>query len=131
MADVKVHPSELLEFQSLNSPFSAHLEHAPSAGRNSNDSTPQDGDQTRQTSHLDGNSHDLHQDLPPPYVHGNFPSPSNEANLASQKEHRMTLLQALHLYPKAIIWSALLSLAIVMEGYDTALINSFYAFAPF
>ncbi len=35
------------------------------------------------------------------------------------------------MYPKAIAWSVLLSMTIVMEGYDTTLINSFYAFPVF
>ncbi|KAK9318700.1 hypothetical protein V1517DRAFT_342455, partial [Lipomyces orientalis] len=43
----------------------------------------------------------------------------------------MTPLQALKLYPKAVGWSVLLSLAIVMEGYDIVLLNSFYAFPAF
>lgn len=42
-----------------------------------------------------------------------------EANAATQKEHEMTLGRALKAYPKAIIWSILLSFAVVMEGYDT------------
>lgn len=127
MEDVKLHPSELLEFPSLNSTFSTHLEHSPWAGCNSNESTTKDGNQPDPTTRSEAQ----HQDPSAPYTHGNFPSLNNDANLASQKEHRMTLLQALRLYPKAITWSALLSLAIVMEGYDTALINSFYAFGPF
>ena len=50
---------------------------------------------------------------------------------AAQKEHRMTFTQALRLYPKAIGWSFMISLAIIMEGFDTALISSFYAFPEF
>jgi len=43
----------------------------------------------------------------------------HEANAATQKEHEMTLGRALTAYPKAIMWSVLLSFAVVMEGYDT------------
>jgi len=43
----------------------------------------------------------------------------HEANAATQKEHEMTLGRALKAYPKAIMWSVLLSFAVVMEGYDT------------
>ncbi|KAI1463895.1 sugar transporter [Daldinia caldariorum] len=53
------------------------------------------------------------------------------ARLASEKEHRMTLLQGLRLYPKAIAWSILISTCIVMEGYDISLVNNFYAFPQF
>lgn len=43
----------------------------------------------------------------------------------------MTFVRACRLYPKAMAWSALLSMTIVMEGYDTTLVNSFYAFPVF
>lgn len=39
------------------------------------------------------------------------------ARLATEKEHNMTLLQGVRLYPKAIAWSVLISTCIVMEGY--------------
>lgn len=60
-----------------------------------------------------------------------LPNLSSEAAAATQDEHRMTIPSALRLYPKAIGWSAAISLAIIMEGYDTALINGFYAFPAF
>jgi hypothetical protein len=47
------------------------------------------------------------------------------AKTATEKEHKMTLLQGIRLYPKAIAWSALISTCIVMEGYDVCLINNF------
>ncbi|KAL1865140.1 hypothetical protein VTK73DRAFT_5465 [Phialemonium thermophilum] len=50
---------------------------------------------------------------------------------ATAKEHKMTLIQGIRLYPKAIFWAAIISLGCVMEGYDIALIGNFYAFAPF
>jgi SP family general alpha glucoside:H+ symporter-like MFS transporter len=53
------------------------------------------------------------------------------AKLATDKEHRMTLLQGIKLYPKAVFWSVLISTCIVMEGYDISLINNFYAFETF
>jgi len=43
----------------------------------------------------------------------------------------MTLREGIRKYPKAIAWSLLLSLAVAMEGYDTVLIASFFAFPPF
>jgi SP family general alpha glucoside:H+ symporter-like MFS transporter len=46
-------------------------------------------------------------------------------------EHRLAIMDGLRLYPKAIGWSILLSLTIVMEGYDLAIINSFYAYPEF
>lgn len=53
------------------------------------------------------------------------------AKSAADKEHRMTLLQGVKTYPKAIFWSMLISTCIVMEGYDVCLINNFYAFTQF
>ena len=56
---------------------------------------------------------------------------SADAKKAAKAEHKMTFVQGLRLYPKAIMWSFWLSLTIVMEGYDTTLINSFLAFPVF
>ena len=53
------------------------------------------------------------------------------AKLASEKEQKMSLIQGIRLYPKAIAWSFVISTCIVMEGYDVALVNNFYAFTPF
>ncbi|KAF2093605.1 sugar transporter [Rhizodiscina lignyota] len=46
---------------------------------------------------------------------------------ATDQEHRMSLLSAVRLYPKAIGWSILLSTAVIMEGYDLLLMGSLYA----
>ncbi|OQE43682.1 hypothetical protein PENCOP_c003G00713 [Penicillium coprophilum] len=56
---------------------------------------------------------------------------TTEAHAAIEKEHNMTALQALKLYPKAVAWSLLLSCAIIMEGYDVVLIGSFFAYPAF
>lgn len=56
---------------------------------------------------------------------------TTEAHSAIDKEHKMTALQALKLYPKAVGWSLLLSCAIIMEGYDVVLIGSFFAYPAF
>ncbi|KZF21593.1 MFS maltose permease MalP [Xylona heveae TC161] len=53
------------------------------------------------------------------------------AKQATEKEHRMTVWQGLKLYPKAVGWSLLISAAIIMEGYDTLLIGSFYGLPAF
>ncbi|EMC93272.1 hypothetical protein BAUCODRAFT_125144 [Baudoinia panamericana UAMH 10762] len=54
-----------------------------------------------------------------------------EAVIATDKEHSLTLSQALKAYPKAIMWSVLLSTAVVMEGYDTLLVRSYLASPSF
>ena len=43
------------------------------------------------------------------------------AKNATDKEHSMTLLQGIKLYPKAVFWSVLISTCIAMEGYDVCL----------
>jgi SP family general alpha glucoside:H+ symporter-like MFS transporter len=53
------------------------------------------------------------------------------ARAAQAKEQQMTLLQGIKLYPKAIMFSVIISTCIVMEGYDISLINNFYAFSQF
>jgi hypothetical protein len=56
---------------------------------------------------------------------------ASEAKAATDREHNMTLRDAFKLYPKAIAFSLIFSMAVVMEGYDTALLGSFYGFGQF
>jgi hypothetical protein len=46
----------------------------------------------------------------------------SDARDAFEGEKGMTLWQGIRLYPKAIAWSIILSSALIMEGYDTALL---------
>lgn len=50
---------------------------------------------------------------------------ANNARLATDKEHSMTLLQGIRLYPKAVGWSLLISTCIAMEGFDVCLLSNF------
>jgi SP family general alpha glucoside:H+ symporter-like MFS transporter len=43
---------------------------------------------------------------------------TKEARIAAQTEHETTLWQALKSNKKAALWSAIISLTIIMEGYD-------------
>ncbi|KAK9235245.1 general substrate transporter [Lipomyces kononenkoae] len=54
-----------------------------------------------------------------------------EAKDATEQEHQMSVIQAIKLYPKAVGWSFVLSLAIVMDGYDLILMGNFFAFPTF
>lgn len=56
---------------------------------------------------------------------------TDDANEANSEEKSMTLKQALLIYPKAALWSILVSTTLVMEGYDTALLNALYALPVF
>jgi SP family general alpha glucoside:H+ symporter-like MFS transporter len=53
---------------------------------------------------------------------------AHNAKNATDKEHKMTLLQGIRLYPKAIAWSLLISTCICMEGYDVCLLSNFCKF---
>ncbi|KAL6352182.1 hypothetical protein LRP88_14626 [Fusarium phalaenopsidis] len=50
---------------------------------------------------------------------------------ATDRQKAMSFRQAVREYPKAIMFSALLSTSIVMEGFDLGLIGSFFAFPQF
>lgn len=51
-----------------------------------------------------------------------------EADQANDRERNMKLSTAFKVYPKAIMWSVVLSSALIMEGYDTAITGSYNAF---
>ncbi|KAL1656404.1 hypothetical protein SLS61_000867 [Didymella pomorum] len=53
-------------------------------------------------------------------------APNEEAQHAADDEKSMGLFQAIRLYPKAVGWSVVLSSALIMEGYDLALLGSLY-----
>ncbi|KAF4422136.1 MFS transporter SP family general alpha glucoside:H+ symporter [Fusarium acutatum] len=53
------------------------------------------------------------------------------AREANDREHTLTIRDALRLYPKAISFSLLFSTAIIMEGYDLSLLGSFYGYDAF
>ncbi|KOG97221.1 sugar porter family MFS transporter DI49_3958 [Saccharomyces eubayanus] len=54
-----------------------------------------------------------------------------DAKEADESERGMPLLQALKTYPKAAAWSLLVSTTLIQEGYDTAILGSFYALPVF
>lgn len=51
----------------------------------------------------------------------------SDAEDANSKEHDLSFMQAIKLYPKAVGWSVLMSFALVMDGYDLKLIGSLFA----
>ncbi|GAA5871436.1 hypothetical protein JCM16303_000755 [Sporobolomyces ruberrimus] len=50
---------------------------------------------------------------------------------AQKRELEMSFIQAIKLYPRASFFSILFSAAIIMEGFDLTLINSFYGLPAF
>jgi MFS transporter, SP family, general alpha glucoside:H+ symporter len=58
-------------------------------------------------------------------------APNTSAQHAAHEEKSMSLLQAIRLYPKAVGWSMILSSALIMEGYDLALLGSMFGNSQF
>lgn len=56
---------------------------------------------------------------------------SDDAKDVNDAEKQMSLLQGLRTYPKAIMWSVVVSSSLVMEGFDLALLSSLYALPAF
>ncbi|KAL1878535.1 hypothetical protein VTK73DRAFT_7876 [Phialemonium thermophilum] len=54
-----------------------------------------------------------------------------EAKQASDNEHSETLWQSLRSNRKAVAWSVMVSMSVVMEGYDTILIGNFFGYPQF
>ncbi|KFY68782.1 hypothetical protein V498_10571 [Pseudogymnoascus sp. VKM F-4517 (FW-2822)] len=54
-----------------------------------------------------------------------------DAEVADTMQKNMSIREAVRKYPKAIAYSMVLSLCIIMEGYDTSLIGSFFALPQF
>lgn len=54
---------------------------------------------------------------------------AEQARNATGREHELTLKQAFRLYPKAIAFSLIFSAAVIMEGYDLALLGGFYGYS--
>lgn len=54
-----------------------------------------------------------------------------DAKHASDEEHAQTLWQAIKANKKAVGWSVLVSMSVVMEGYDTILIGNFFGYPEF
>jgi SP family general alpha glucoside:H+ symporter-like MFS transporter len=50
---------------------------------------------------------------------------------AINNEHNISVRQSLRMWWKAILFSFVISLSVIMEGYDTSLMNKFFAFDPF
>lgn len=111
----KPHPSELLEFTTIHEPICHEDDDSPTRRTSNNYATSSNDDLF----------HGLSDAVP------DLRRLSADARMATEAEHKMTFLQGCRLYPKAILWSALLSSTIIMEGFDTTLITSFFAWPVF
>ncbi|KAJ7879362.1 maltose permease [Mycena leptocephala] len=61
-------------------------------------------------------------------AHGidNYAEVTHDAAQADLAEHNMSIREALLIHRKAVMWSMVLSAALIMEGYDVVVIASFY-----
>jgi SP family general alpha glucoside:H+ symporter-like MFS transporter len=87
-----------------------------------------------QEDELRHDSSGIHHEEPEPIIHHSNVQKSefiNEAKEGAELEKQMCLGRALKLYPKAALWSIVLSTALVMEGYDTLLLANFYGLPTF
>lgn len=56
---------------------------------------------------------------------------TSDAKAGAELEHKMGFRQGFKLYPKAVLFSWGISLAVIMEGYDTYLLGNFFALDTF
>lgn len=56
---------------------------------------------------------------------------TNDARDATEREHNLTIRDALRLYPKAVMFSIAFSTAVIMEGYDLSLVGSLMGYPSF
>jgi len=120
----KVHPSEFLEFVKISPTGGTQLQFTDGLKSAGTPLSPQESN-----IHITQSNDDLFHGLSAAVP--DLRRLSHDAKAATKAEHRMTFIQGVKLYPKAMAWSVLLSCTIVMEGYDTTLINSFLAFPVF
>lgn len=64
-------------------------------------------------------------------VSAHFDALTEGARLAADRDRKMTVKAALRMYRKGVIWSLVFMSAIIMEGFDLALLSGFYAFPAF
>ncbi|CAK7225944.1 hypothetical protein SCUCBS95973_006036 [Sporothrix curviconia] len=50
-----------------------------------------------------------------------------EVEDATEREHQLTIPQAIRLYPKAVAWSIVISCTAIMDGYDYHIMSSLFA----
>lgn len=52
------------------------------------------------------------------------------ANLASEQEKQVGVVEAIRKYPREIFWTIVFALGLVMAGYDAQIISSLYVKFP-
>lgn len=55
----------------------------------------------------------------------------DDSQAGAVTENELTPMQAIKAYPAAIFWALMVSMCVVMVGYDTILIGNFFAYPTF
>ena len=121
----ELHPSEALEFVIISPIGASRSNFAGSNPRYSTNTITQV--ETRVNDYVSNDEFNRRLS----FNNANFSSLAHDTKAATEAEHKMTFLEGVRLYPKAMAWSILLSLIIVMEGSDITPTISFYAFPEF
>ena len=53
---------------------------------------------------------------------------NEKAKRADEEDHKAKIIPALRLHYKAVFWAFVVSMCVIMEGYDTNLLGNFYAY---
>ncbi len=80
---------------------------------------------------MSGGGGSFDQEAFPKLPLSNLAYPMHDAKSAAALEHAMPAREPLRLYSKAVLFSMILSLALVMEGFDTSLIGAFFGLPEF
>ncbi|KAH8705544.1 maltose permease MAL31 [Talaromyces proteolyticus] len=56
---------------------------------------------------------------------------NQQAKIAEDEQHKQSVWEALWAHPKAVFWSFMVSMCVIMEGYDTILLGNFFAYPQF
>ncbi|KAJ5494452.1 Major facilitator superfamily domain general substrate transporter [Penicillium fimorum] len=62
---------------------------------------------------------------------GYWEATPEDARAANSHEHSLGVFAALEAYRMAVVWSLVISMSIIMEGFDTALVGSLYAYPSY
>lgn len=62
---------------------------------------------------------------------GEWEATLGDAQAASARDHSLTVREAIKSYPWAVFWSLMVSMSVIMEGYDTILIGSLYGYPSY
>lgn len=103
------------------------------AGKTNQDGAAPEQDDIRSTTNDDTNAIHLEDDVLEKMVNHveNIAVVTQDARVSTQFEKNMTIGQAIKMYPKAAFFALTLSMSLVMEGYDTSLLGSFFGYPTF